>query len=373
MSEPDRTGNSYSYLRKVLVFILLAAFIILAILLIGQVITVLVLLFIGVLFGIILRVLRDLFHNKTGLSNGTSLAAVVVLFSVISIGAAYFLVPQIYQQAYNFYQEIPQQWNTLRTKIAGNQWGQELARENPQLQDVFEGDTEDVNERNDATKFAWDFVADAFAVLSGFLLIFVTGIYIAAEPMVYSNGFLHLFPKSRRQQAADIMEEISMSIQWWLVGQLSAMLLIGTVTSIALWLVGMPYPLLFGIFAALMNFIPNLGPVIAAIPTVLVALTVNIELAVYVAVIFTIIQSIEGYFITPLIHRKAIEVPPVLIIATQFILFYLIGFMGILIAMPLLACTMVIVKRVYVEDMLGDSLEKTPGENRKGKNIIDDK
>ncbi len=372
MNKSDSAGNSYSFVKKVLIFLLLFISVILMVMFIGSVITVLLLLFAGVLFGILLRSLRDLMHRFTGLNNGFSLAAVIVLFSFVTAGSAYLLAPKVYKQAHTFYTEIPEKWDMIRSEIAAYRWGQELANENPNFRDIFEDESNNVGEDHDMTQFAIGLLGSATALFAAFLLVFVTGIYIASEPILYSNGFLHLLPKGRREQAAQIMDEISLSIQWWLVGQLCAMIFIGALTTFGLWLVGMPYPLLFGLFAALMNFIPNLGPVLAAIPAVLIALTESMELAIYVIILFTIIQCIEGYFITPLIHRRAIDVPPLLIIATQFILFYLIGFLGILLAMPLLACIMVIVKRVYVEDILGDSLEEQPVENLEGRTILDD-
>ncbi len=363
--------NSYSYFRKVLIFVLLAAFVVLAALFVRQVVTVLLLLFAGVLFGILLRTLRDLMHRFTGLNNGFSLVSVIVLFTLLFAGSVYFLAPKVYQQAHTFYQEIPEKWDMIRSEIAVYRWGQELANENPNFRDIFEDESNNVGEDHDMTQFVLGLISNAAALFAAFLLVFITGIYIASEPMLYSNGFLHLIPKGRRKLASQIMDEISISIQWWVVGQLCAMIFIGTVTTLGLWLIGMPYPLLFGLFAALMNFIPNIGPVIAAVPPVLIALTISVDLVIYVIVLFVIIQCIEGYFITPLIHEKVVGVPPLLIIATQFILFYLIGFLGVLLAIPLLVCIMVIVKRVYVEDILADSLEDKPSENAEGRTILD--
>ncbi len=368
---PENFTNDTSSLRRVAVIVLIASFIILAILLVGKVITVLLLLFAGVMFGILLRVLRDLMHRFTGMNNGFSLAAVIVLFTLFVAGGSYLLAPKVYQQAQTFYAEIPEKWDMIRSEISVYRWGQEISNENPNFRDIFEDESNNVGEDNDMTQFAVGLVLDVVALFTAFLLIFVTGIYIASSPMMYSNGFLHLIPKKRRERTVQIMDEISMSIQWWLVAQLCAMLFIGALTTFGLWLVGFPYPLLFGLFAALTNFIPNLGPVIAAVPTILIALTESPELAVYVLIVFIVIQTIEGYLITPLIHQRTNDVPPLLIISTQFILFYLVGFLGVLLAVPLLVCIMVIVKRVYIEDILNDSTANEPTENLKGRTIID--
>ena len=118
------------------------------------------------------------------------------------------------------------------------------------------------------------------------------------------------------------MNEMSMTIQWWIAGQLCSMLLLGILASLGLWLLGVPYALMLGALTAFMTFIPNLGPILAAVPILLIALTVDVDTAIYTAIFYTILQCIEGYFITPMIHRRAINVPPVLIITIQFLLFY---------------------------------------------------
>jgi len=127
-----------------------------------------------------------------------------------------------------------------------------------------------------------------------------------------------------------------------------------------------------GAFTAIMTFIPNLGPIIAAIPTLGIALTVSVDTAIYVLIFYTILQSIEGYFITPMIHRRAINVPPVLIITVQFLIFYLVGFLGVLLAMPLIGCVMVLVKRLYIEDILGDQLADSTDYKMEGENIFEE-
>ncbi len=104
--------------------------------------------------------------------------------------------------------------------------------------------------------------------------------------------------------------------------------------------------------------IPNLGPVLAFIPALLVALSEGMMKALYVSIFYLIVQNIEGNFLTPMIQRKFIHVPPVLILSIQVLLMTLIGFLGILLAMPLLACIMVLVQMLYVEDVLGDRMDR---------------
>lgn len=371
MSDTDTPFSPYSFLKKVLIVVLITVSVGLLVIFVGQAINTLILIFIGLLLGVILRVARDFVHQNTHLPHGLSLAGVVVLFVLITGGTLYLLGPQITRQANTLYDEIPAKWEDLKQNISGYGWGRELARENPRVRDFFEDETDGTGEDHDMTKSILGFFASLAAVSAAVLLIIVIAIYIAAEPKLYTEGFIRLFPKNRRKRMVEIMDEISITIQWWLVGQICSMIVLGTVTTVGLWLLGMPYPLLLGLFTAVMTFIPNLGPIIAAIPTLLLALTESVELAIYVAIFYIIVQCIEGYFITPMIHRRAISVPPVLIITVQFILYYLIGFIGVVVAMPLIACILILIKRLYIEDILNDPLDEPTPYDLKGDNIFE--
>lgn len=373
MSDNKKEINStYSFLKKVLIFVLITLAIILVVMFIGQAINTLLVIFAGVLLGIIFGVARDYVHQTIHLSHGFSLAIVIMVFLLASVGSGYLLAPRFANQADMFYQQIPETWEMTKQEISRWSWGRELANENPTVKDFFEDETDGTGEDYDMTKSILGYLSTTATIIAALILVFVIAIYIAAEPKLYSEGFIRLFPKSRRKQVVEIMDEISLTMQWWLVGQLCSMLILGTLATTGLWLLGVPYPLLLGALTALMTFIPNIGPIIAAVPILLISLTVGVETTVYTAIFYTVLQCIEGYFITPMIHRRAIAVPPVLIITIQFLLFYLIGFLGVLLAMPLMGCLMVLVKRLYIQDILGDSLEDRTDYDLKGDTIFED-
>lgn len=370
MSGNSEPKDSHTFLKKVLIFVIISLAVVLLTLFIGRAIDVLLLIFLGILVGITFRVARDFISEKTGLSEGVSLFCVVLLFVSAIAGSGYLLGPKVYDQGQLLYSEIPDRWEKTKKQISVYGWGRELANENPRVRDFFEDETDQTGEDHDMTKSILDFFGNLASVAAGLVLTFVIAIYMAAQPQLYSEGFIRLFPRERRQRIIEVMDEISVTIQWWLVGQVCSMMLLGSITTLGLWLLGMPYPLLLGIFTALMTFIPNLGPVIAAIPTLLLAFTESIELTISVAIFYTVVQCIEGYFITPMIHHKAISVPPVLIITVQFILYYLLGFIGVLAAMPLVACGTVVVKRFYIEDILDDPMEGSIRKKLEGRNIF---
>ncbi|WP_372638615.1 AI-2E family transporter, partial [Fodinibius sp.] len=265
-SEDD---SAYSFLKKVLIFVLIALAVTLLVMFVGRAIDTLLVIFAGVLLGTIFRAARDFIHQKLHFSQGISLALVLVIFLATVTSISYVLGPRIVDQADTFYRQIPETWEMTKEYISQFRWGRELARENPSVTDFFEDETEGTGEDYDMTKSILGYLSTLAAISAALVLVFVIAIYIAAEPTLYTQGFLRMFPKARRKRVVDIMNEIALTMQWWMVGQICSMLILGTLATLGLWLLGVPYALLLGAFTAFMTFIPNLGPIIAAVPVLL--------------------------------------------------------------------------------------------------------
>jgi predicted PurR-regulated permease PerM len=192
---------------------------------------------------------------------------------------------------------------------------------------------------------------------TNFLIIFFIGLYGAMEPEVYKRGFLRLIPKPRRIRVAQVLSEINETLKWWLIGKFFGMAVIGVFTTIGLWLLGIPLALILGLIAAILTFIPNIGPILALAPALLFGLTVSPEQALYVALLYIGIQAVESYVLTPLVQRKTIELPPALTLATQVFLGVSLGGLGVALATPLTAVGVVATKMLYVEDGLEDPID----------------
>ena len=139
-------------------------------------------------------------------------------------------------------------------------------------------------------------------------------------------------------------------LRWWLVGQGVAVAVIAVSTWIGLALIGMPGALLLGVQAGLVNFIPYLGPVIAAVPIVLAAMAQGTSMVIWALGVHIVIQTLEGYVLAPLIQRRAVDLPPVLTLAAVMLFGALFGAMGVALATPLVALIKVAVERLYIED-----------------------
>ena len=232
---------------------------------------------------------------------------------------------------------------TYGVDLLGPEWGQDFA------QWLF-------SDQGRFLRHAQFVLGGASTILTGALVIVFLGILFAFDPTSHRESLVLLVRRSYRARTRAVMDEMGNVLRLWFVGQLIRITLMTLCVWIALYLIGLPGPFVLGLQAGLSNFIPYLGPIVAAIPIALVAMPLGGSLLIWAVVIYTIIQSIEGYVIGPLIQRQAVEIPPGWTLVAIVLLGALFGVMGIALAMPLVAIGRVAIIRFYVEDYLGDDL-----------------
>jgi predicted PurR-regulated permease PerM len=204
----------------------------------------------------------------------------------------------------------------------------------------------------------------ASSLLTGALVILFLGSLFAFDPTSHRDSLVMLVTQSYRERTRAVLDEMGNVMRLWFVGQLIRIILMTLCVWIALYWIGLPGPFVLGLQAGLSNFIPYLGPIVAAIPIALVAMPLGATPLIWAIVVYTIIQSIEGYVIGPLIQRQAVEIPPAWTLVAIVLLGALFGVMGIALAMPLVAIGRVAIIRFYVEDYLGDDLKPITAHNR---------
>jgi predicted PurR-regulated permease PerM len=204
--------------------------------------------------------------------------------------------------------------------------------------------------------YLFPFLTSTVEMVAGLLLILMMSLYIGADPDTYRNGILHLFPKRKRARIGEVLSAMAVMLRKWLVTQLIAMVTIGVVSTIALLVLGVKAPFALGIIAALLEFVPTIGPVLSAVPAVAMGFLDSPEKALYVGLAYLVIQQLEGHLLIPMLMKGGMDLPPVLTIVTQGLMALLFGFLGLMIAVPLLAAVMVPIKMLYVEDALGDEI-----------------
>lgn len=188
--------------------------------------------------------------------------------------------------------------------------------------------------------------------LTNAVVIVFLGLFFAADPAGYRDGFLKLIPVDRRVRVGEVLVEAGLSLRGWLLGQLAMMALVGVSVAILLTAFGIANAMLLGLLAGLLNFVPFLGPILAAIPVLLAVAPEGLTTLLLVGGLFVVIQSIEGYLIGPLIQQRAVHLPPAWSLAALLVAGALFGGIGIALATPLLAVIRILVLRLYVEDGL---------------------
>lgn len=182
-------------------------------------------------------------------------------------------------------------------------------------------------------------------------LILLLGVFMAMEPKLYARGMIRLVPPRHRQLASSTMSDAGQALRGWLKGQGIAMVFVGLATGAGLALLGIPVALIVGVIAGVLAFVPFFGPIASGILAVLVAFVEGPRAVMYVAVLMVVIQQIEGNLLGPFIPRWAVQLPPVLGLISVLVFGSLFGIAGVLFATPLMVVVVVLVRRLYVEQM----------------------
>jgi predicted PurR-regulated permease PerM len=195
-------------------------------------------------------------------------------------------------------------------------------------------------------------VTSTFGALGNLVIIIVIGIYGALDPARYRRGLIALFAPSLRPLAGALTDKVVQTLKNWLAAQFIAMTVVGTLTGIGLWLVGIPLALILGVIAGLLAFIPNIGPIMALAPGLLFAIPLGTATVLWVLAVYLAVQTLESYLITPMVQQEKVDIPPVLVIAAQLFFGVLYGLMGLALAMPLTALAMTLIRELYVKHFL---------------------
>ncbi|WP_442511145.1 AI-2E family transporter [Novipirellula sp. SH528] len=310
--------------------------------------SVLLLVFAGLLFGVFINGLAGFATRHTPLSYRSAFLLVVTVLLLMIGGGVYYLGAQMVQHVDELWSQLETSLQDATERLRQYQFSKQYLPDSEQVQSMMsqQGDSAFSSLLGGLRSVGW--------AMTGSIVIFFIGAYAAYEPQLYQNGLTKLFPKERRGRVSDVLEQLRAALGRWIIGRVMSMTLVGILTAVGLWFLDVPLPITLGVVAALLTFIPNIGPLLAAVPQVLLALNVGTETAIYVIVFNLALQGIESYLITPMIQRHEVTLPPILTIAAQLWMGIIVGVIGIMMAAPLVVVLMVLIQMLYIRDRLGD-------------------
>lgn len=315
--------------------------------LIAQVLDVVLLAFAGLLLAVFLRGVGDPAARLLRVKPVWGVVAAGGFVVAALVAATWLVAPRIDAQVAELSRTLPEAISRLESKLEHLSWG-------PALRERLQGIGSILTTRQWLTQTGGLLSTTAGAV--GSLLVFLfLGLFMALEPRPYIDGLLRLFPRARRARASEILRDMGQALRHWMLGKIISMAAVGVLTWLGLTLLDVPLALSLALFAAILSFVPNFGPVLAAIPALLLGWVQGGDTFSYVLVLYVAVQTVESYVLTPFVQRQALALPPALILLAQVAMGAWAGLLGLLLATPLTAAAVILMKRGYVEGVLGDS------------------
>jgi predicted PurR-regulated permease PerM len=277
------------------------------------------------------------------------LLVAVLLFAVFGWGG-WYLSAELAGQFDELGRSLTQMWEQAQGQLEKYSWGRDAL-----------ATLGDYHLSSDSVGTIGKVIGATVGGVSGLVLSVIIGLYVAANPDLYVHGLLRLLPLSYRPRATQILHELYQTLRHWLMGTLFLMSVVGIAVAIGLSLLGIPLALALGMIMFFLEFIPYLGPILAALPAIMIASTIGTQEILFVVLLYWAVQSVEGYVLSPLVFQRSVDIPPLVTMSAQVVLGTMLGVLGVVFATPLTACALVLVKRIYVEDVLGDRDIAQPG------------
>jgi len=275
------------------------------------------------------------------------LVAIIVLLALVlaAIGAfAGVFLPPLTRQAADLVDNLPTYWQGISARL------QDITRHYPWIQErISELDVsrETTRRLQDIVSAGWQFAVGVAGAVMLALLLIITVVFMLANPRPLINGLVGVVPEPWDAQARRIGALLAVRLRAWIRGLIVLGAVIGVAVGIGLWALGVRYAVLFGVLAGVLEMVPTVGPVLSAIPPILVALAGEPIRALWVLLLFIGVQQVENTLLVPLVMRRQLQLHPVSTILGFIALGTLFGVFGAIIAVPTVACLKVLYDEVY--------------------------
>ncbi len=308
---------------------------------------VLVLVFIAILLASALEPIVGMLRDRLPLGRGATILVVYVTFFVTVIGLAFIVVPAAISQGQEIVTGLPVTLESIRAwskTVEPAILGDSITKLADSAAKVFA--TPPAPNPDQVVEVGTAAAEAAIAVATLLTLVF----FWLLEHARLQRYLLAYFPADNRAGARHIWNEVETRLGLWVRGQLTLMGTMGVATGTAYFLLGVPGALLLGLIAAITEAIPIVGPLLGAIPAVLVASTVSPQLALIVAGVYVVIQLIEGSVLVPLVMRNTIGISPLLVMLSLLVGAAAGGLLGALLAVPIVASAEIILSQLQARE-----------------------
>lgn len=340
--------------RKGIGVVATTIFLLLLLLFVYSVAEILLLLFIAVLFSLYLGAITDTLQRRLAVPRPLGLLLAVVLTMTGVFGIGYLVLPPVAEQTTDLLTQLPGQLE---------RWEDDLitfAEESPMMANLL-GQLEDgesyvgniMAEIGGYFRGVVPYIFSGMGFLIHFISVLVMGIYLTLRPAMYREGLISLAPPVHRELVRDILTELAVTLRSWIVGQLLAMFFLAALTWIGLLLLGVPYALAFGVFTGIVAIVPFFGTLVSTLLPAIFVLGQGFAVkAILVTLLGVVVHLVESNLIAPMIMERQVSLPPVLTLLSVLIMAHLMEIIGLLVAVPVLASILVLVRRIYVHRVL---------------------
>ena len=297
--------------------------------------------FAGVLLAVFLRSLTNFLKKRFHLADGLAVSITVVFLLGTAGLAIIFLGPNVEAQVKDLWQQLPGTLQQARTQLQQHWWGRRVLAQLPSASGLMSSGAQVARRSAEA-------VSGLLGIIGNAVVIAFIGLYLAISPDRYTHGATDLFPPPWRTAIWQTLNSAGNDLRKWLSGKLLLMVFVGVSTAAGLFVLHVPLVVPLALFAALLDFIPNIGPILSALPAVLLALTVGPYHALWVAGLYLAVQVVESYILQPFVQGKAVSLPPAVLISSQVLFGLLLGLPGVILATPLTVVFLVFVRRIYI-------------------------
>ncbi len=271
----------------------------------------------------------------------------ILLFGFIFL-LGYLIIPPLVNQIIDLANKIPQYANRYNLSFESVK---HFTLQTNLIETIKNNVGNISNNLSSASSTIFSALAAAFGGIASFIIAIALTFYLLLSQKQITEGILSYVPQKRRELFRKVGEEILLKLGAWARGQFVLCLVIGLIIGVALKIFGMPFALMLGVLAGVTEFIPTVGPIIAAIPALAIAFTISPWKALIVLIIYIATQQLENNLLVPTIMKKAVGINPAIIIIAILIGAQLAGILGIILAVPT-AAVLSIVLRVWKEQAL---------------------